>query len=43
MASAFASNQPRLIITVVLSFVELKNEACGLQKQGAEGTQRAAH
>lgn len=42
MASAFASNQPYLIITVVLNFVELKNEARGLQKQGAEGTKKAA-
>lgn len=42
IASAFASNQPHLVITVVLSSVELKNEACRLQKQGAESTKKVA-
>lgn len=42
IASAFASNQSHLLITAVLSSVELKNEACRLQKQGAEGTKKVA-
>lgn len=43
IASAFASNQPHLVITVVLSSVELKSEAYRLLKQGAEGSKKAAH
>lgn len=39
---ASASNQLHLIVTVVLSFVELKNEVYGLQKQGVEGPKKAA-
>lgn len=42
MAGAFASDHSCLTIAVVLNLVELKNEVCGLQKQGAEGTKKAA-
>lgn len=40
IASAFASNQPHLIIAVLLNSVELKSETCRFQKQELKAPRR---